>query len=497
MRTNTRKLGLALASLALVAVLLGLGGVVSADPGTVYVATTGTDGPTCGTVGSPCRTIQYAIDNRAVAGDTINVAAGTYTENVRVEKRVTIQSQNGASGTIVDGSGANKHTFNVSTDGVNITGFTVKGATAAKKAGVYLDSVGSCTISATTCLDNYYGIYLNPGLTNTLTSNIVISNTKYGIYIDGEHGNAVHGNTVSGNGECGIYVDNSPNTILTENTVNGNGECGINLDGSDNNTLVGNSVTGNKIGVKVEGPGDASTIKINFNNIHGNAGYGMQNRGEGEGIAGATNNWWGADDGPGGVGPGSGDAVTGTVEYTPWARSEMEDVERKDVSGAGGTIPADESPTGGDVSVTGASIPPDTAIILAKYESNPGEPDTFAAKGRYYDVHLTGDTGVVTLTLKFCPVPAETVMYYWDGSNWVRASDQSFDGSCVIVTVTSSTKPNLAQLGGLPWSAGVWPPLVGGIIMPANKLELLAPWMELAVLVGLILAGGVLAVHTK
>ena len=37
-------------------------------------------------------------------------------------------------------------------------------------------------------------------------------------------------------------------------------------------------------------------------------------------------NWWGATDGPSGVGPGSGDSVeensTGTVDYSPWLPNE-------------------------------------------------------------------------------------------------------------------------------------------------------------------------------
>src|SRR5579872_1779428 len=44
----------------------------------LYVnAATGTDSGTCGASTSPCRTIQEAVNN-ASAGDTIEVAAGTY-----------------------------------------------------------------------------------------------------------------------------------------------------------------------------------------------------------------------------------------------------------------------------------------------------------------------------------------------------------------------------------------------------------------------------------
>lgn len=52
-------------------------GVVPVWGDTHYVATTGSDTPDCTNAGSPCQTIGYAI-GQAVGGDTISVAAGTY-----------------------------------------------------------------------------------------------------------------------------------------------------------------------------------------------------------------------------------------------------------------------------------------------------------------------------------------------------------------------------------------------------------------------------------
>lgn len=57
----------------------------SADiPTTRYVATTGTDVGDCSSPLSPCRTIQYAV-NQASSGDTILVAQGIYTYNANVD----------------------------------------------------------------------------------------------------------------------------------------------------------------------------------------------------------------------------------------------------------------------------------------------------------------------------------------------------------------------------------------------------------------------------
>lgn len=49
-----------------------------ADPGTLFVATDGNDGNDCSTIANRCRTVQRAVQ-MALQGDTIKVAAGTYT----------------------------------------------------------------------------------------------------------------------------------------------------------------------------------------------------------------------------------------------------------------------------------------------------------------------------------------------------------------------------------------------------------------------------------
>ena len=89
---NTKKLqyisfALILGLLALVGALALLGAWGSGPPvahaqsgtGTIRVTTTGTDTVGCGSVTTPCLTVQYAVD-RAGAGDEIRVATGTYAD---------------------------------------------------------------------------------------------------------------------------------------------------------------------------------------------------------------------------------------------------------------------------------------------------------------------------------------------------------------------------------------------------------------------------------
>jgi hypothetical protein len=57
------------------------------------VAPGGADSGDC--TGSPCLTINYAI-GQAIAGDTVSVAAGTYVENVTLNKSLTMNGAQGA-----------------------------------------------------------------------------------------------------------------------------------------------------------------------------------------------------------------------------------------------------------------------------------------------------------------------------------------------------------------------------------------------------------------
>ncbi|MEA2033208.1 MAG: NosD domain-containing protein [Euryarchaeota archaeon] len=126
--------------------------------------------------------IQDAI-TPASGGDTIIVRDGNYLENVNVNKSLTIQSENGSDLTIVQAANSYDHVFEVTVDYVNISGFTVKGATGGwRKAGIYLGhGVDNCTISNNNCSNNWAGIELQYSNNNKLTGNLMFEN---GIFIE-------------------------------------------------------------------------------------------------------------------------------------------------------------------------------------------------------------------------------------------------------------------------------------------------------------------------
>ena len=166
-------------------------------------------------------TIQAAV-NAAGTGDTIIVRNGTYTENVNVNKRLTVQSENGSDLTIVQAANPDGHVFKVTADYVNISGFTVKGATGCLGVGIYLKA-DYCNISSNICSNNRYGIYPYYSNNNSISNNIC-SNNYDGLILYKSNNNSISSNICSNNwNRYGIHLLYSNNNKLTGNTMLKNG----------------------------------------------------------------------------------------------------------------------------------------------------------------------------------------------------------------------------------------------------------------------------------
>jgi len=215
--------------------------------------------------------IQEAV-NAAATGDTIVVYPGTYSENVDVNKSLTIKSENGTDVTIVRAVDYDDHVFAVTTDYVNIIGFTVEGATGGWKAGIYLLYADYCNISHNIVSNNLFGIRLDWSTNCTLSNNIASNNSADGIFLRYSRMrsfgyNIIINNICSNNGNEGIDLEDSHGNNIVDNICLNNNN-GIILRGSTRDLVANNTCSSNRmaIGLVENSRGNNITQNILLNN---------------------------------------------------------------------------------------------------------------------------------------------------------------------------------------------------------------------------------------
>ncbi|MCK5559526.1 MAG: right-handed parallel beta-helix repeat-containing protein, partial [Thermoplasmata archaeon] len=184
-------------------------------------------------------TIQAAIDDSA-PGDTISVHAGTYNENVIVDKTLTLTG-NGASNTIIDGRGSSDVVY-VSADWVNISGFYINNSgDQYNDAGLELNNVQNCTIENNfITLNNKYGILVKSSNNNIIVNNNVSSNVNHGIHLSSSSDNTIDNNIAVSN-RAGISVRDHGGNTISNNILASNRMAGIFLETPLGNTIIDNT----------------------------------------------------------------------------------------------------------------------------------------------------------------------------------------------------------------------------------------------------------------
>jgi hypothetical protein len=183
--------------------------------------------------------IQAAV-NAAPAGTTIDVASGTYNENVVIDKTLTINgAQNGVDArtrTGVQESILNNSAgaFNIHANGVTIDGFTLQEQTAMDQ-GVSIavtNQYSGYQILNNIITGNHFGLYAN-------SSGVSTSLVRHNLFADNNAPGASSGN--------GIYADQgTKNLTIDENRFTGHLNAGIIFAGSDPATQSGIQVTDNQ-----------------------------------------------------------------------------------------------------------------------------------------------------------------------------------------------------------------------------------------------------------
>ncbi len=265
--------------------------------------------------------IQDAIDG-AGPGDTIYVHAGTYVENVAVDKERLTLIGDGAD--VVTVRPAKRgHVFEVTGTWANISGFTVNGAT--RGAAWLYFRTDHCNISDNIASNNRYGICLLDSSSNTFVNNrmsenghnfgidgyspthyiqnidtsntvdgnpiyywvdqkdrqipsdagfigvvngtnitvrdLTLTNNSHGVLFAYTENSRIENVTALNNGK-GICLDSSSNNTLTGNDASSNSDNGICLRGSSNNTLTSNNASNNEYGI------DINEYDIDIDSVH-------------------------------------------------------------------------------------------------------------------------------------------------------------------------------------------------------------------------------------
>jgi parallel beta-helix repeat protein len=182
--------------------------------------------------------IQDAINNTGASG-TIHVHNGTYNENLRINRSMTLLGEDKAQ-TIINSSN-NTHVISI--------------------------LAGNCTIQNITVTNSSYrtGIMIQSD-NNTITNNIIESN-KNGLWVQAQLGNTINGNIITSN-ENGITLKRAPSTTIRNNQVMANTLGGIKIDSSKNAIVTDNELTSD--GMEIEGilP-ELETYHINNNTANG------------------------------------------------------------------------------------------------------------------------------------------------------------------------------------------------------------------------------------
>ena len=212
----------------------------------------------------PGGSIQDAID-AANPGDTVFVYGGTYYENIVIDKSISLIGEDKDT-TVIDGSGLD-YVVNISTDWVNISGFTIQNSSSSFDydfGGIILYSTDYIKITDNNIKNNAIGISLQYCSNNSITDNYIINNT-YGIHSKDSNNNIITGNDASNNKDVGIYLEyRSSFNNISGNTLNHNGQFGIILAENSNYNNVTDNIINNTI------VGGIIIVMSHYNTVAGN-----------------------------------------------------------------------------------------------------------------------------------------------------------------------------------------------------------------------------------
>ncbi len=120
--------------------------------GVWYVSPAGNDANDCQSASTACRTVSGAM-GKAASGDSIQIAAGTYTERITVTKSLVLQGA-GAGQTVLDASRSGRVVLVNSGLTVTLRGLTIRNGQVDSDAGAGIYNLGALTLEDSEVLSN-------------------------------------------------------------------------------------------------------------------------------------------------------------------------------------------------------------------------------------------------------------------------------------------------------------------------------------------------------
>ena len=191
--------------------------------------------------------IQEAIDN-ADWGDIIEIAAGTYTETIKINKDVQLIGDGDS--TYIDFSGDGPAILVENATDVSIRGLTISYNGSASRdqprAALWVRNAAA-SISENTITGSGQGIRCTDGAVVEIIGNRIFENKQHGIACyPGTRITELSENEIRGNGSDGVFLEGATVENLTGNTIQDNGKAGIAaLAGAHISQLLWNDISSN------------------------------------------------------------------------------------------------------------------------------------------------------------------------------------------------------------------------------------------------------------
>ena len=267
----------------------------SAQAARVFLSGTGSDAGDCSNAATPCRSLQYAIDQAAPGAEVVVVSSGGY-GGATITKSITVNAPTGVIAFV-----GRTITVNIaSTDTVTLRGLSMNGAVFGDNDGIFFTAGGTLNIENTVIASfASYGIDDNASGSNLWVHNCDFKKNYTGLIVTGASAVIENARAVE-NSFMGMWA-NSATVVIRNSVAEGNGNTGFyafsNAGGSTEMVVDSCMSTNNNFGLRSLqiGAGSVATLRAGQNivmnntieNLSTSGGSGLISQG-GNRVGGAT-----------------------------------------------------------------------------------------------------------------------------------------------------------------------------------------------------------------